>query len=169
MGRAADPATAPEAALYVAERLLATVRDDVARADTKAAVLLSGALAMPALLLGGRWSPQRPAGLWLVPLCAGGAVWAAGAALLVWAILPRTRTARTTPGVTYFADAHHGQDPAALIHAVTAAGQDRVGWLITQFVDMSVILTAKYRCLRWGMYCLAPGLLLCGAALAAGT
>ncbi|HEY5834181.1 Pycsar system effector family protein [Streptomyces sp.] len=168
MGRAADPATDPETTLYVAERLLATVRDDVARADTKAAVLLSGALAMPALLLGGRWSPQQPAGPWLAPLFLGGAVWAAGVALLVWAILPRTRTSRATPGVTYFADAHRGQDSAALLRAVAAAGEDRVGWLMTQFVDMSVILTAKYRCLRWGICCLAPGFVLCAAALTAG-
>jgi hypothetical protein len=34
-------------------------------------------------------------------------------------------------------------------------------------VDTSTILSAKYRCLRRGMACLAPGLALCLTALAA--
>ncbi|MDX6356101.1 MAG: hypothetical protein QOF98_3004, partial [Streptomyces sp.] len=88
-------------ALYVAERLLGTVREDVARADTKAAVLLSGALAMPALLFGGKWSPAHASGGWLALLAVGGLLWAAGTTLLVWTILPRTGTIRPGPDVTY--------------------------------------------------------------------
>lgn len=164
MGRAAEPSPR-EAAVYVAERLLAAVRDDVARADTKAAVLLSGALAGPALLLGGHWSP-RGAGLpRAVLLGAGAALWAAGTALLVWTIVPRTGTRRSGPGITYFGDARPGQDLDTLLRAVDAAGRDRAGWLMVQFVDVSGILLVKYRCLRWGMSLLAAGLTAGGAAL----
>lgn len=162
-----DPGGPQEPTLYVAEYLLRTAREDLARADTKASVLLSGALALPALLLGGnRWS-SAPAGGWLLPLAAGACLWATGTALLVWTILPRTGTSRTGPGVTFYADARTAAEPRALVPGVTEAGRDRVGWLLTQFVDVSLILTAKYRCLRWGVCCLLPGLLLTGAALAA--
>ncbi|HEY3479480.1 MAG TPA: Pycsar system effector family protein [Streptomyces sp.] len=167
MATAADPAADRESALYVAERLLVTAREDVARADTKAAVLLSGALAMPALLLSGRWSPTRSQGAWLVVLVLGAVLWAGGTALLVWTLLPRTRTVRPGPGLTFFGDTRGVPDPHALVRAVTEAGRDRVGWLMTQFVDISAILTAKYRCLRWGVCLLAPGLVLCGTSLAA--
>jgi hypothetical protein len=165
MVRAAEPSPR-EAAVYVAERLLTAVRDDVARADTKAAVLLSGALAAPALLLGGHGSPHG-GGLPRSALLAAGAVlWAAGTALLVWAIVPRTGTLRRGPGVTYFGDARPGQDLDTLLRAIDVAGRDRAGWLMTQFVDISGILMAKYRCLRWGMSLLAAGLTAGGTALA---
>jgi hypothetical protein len=164
-GPAAGPAVDPESAVYVAERLLATAREDLARADTKAAVLLSGSLAVPALLLGGRWSPSVAEGPRLAPLLVGALLWAAGTVLLVWTLLPRTHTARAGPGVTFFADARNTSDPALLVHAVNEAARDRVGWLVTQFVDVSLILTAKYRYLRWGACCLAPGLALAAVAL----
>jgi hypothetical protein len=165
MGRAAEPSPR-EAAVYVAERLLTAVRDEVTRADTKAAVLLSGALAGPALLLG-RHVPPHGGGLPVALLLgAGAALWAAGTALLVWTIVPRTGTLRGGPGVTYFGDARPGQDLDTLLRAVDAAGRDRAGWLMTQFVDVSGILTAKYRCLRWGMSLLAAALTAGGAVLA---
>lgn len=144
------PSVATESAVYVAERLLATARDELARADTKAAVLLSGSLALPALLLGGAWSPERTGGPWLGLLVLGGVLWAAGTVLLVWTLLPRTGTVRTAPGVTFFADVRDVPDARLLVQAVGEAAQDRVGWLVTQFVDISRILAAKYRCLRWG-------------------
>jgi hypothetical protein len=156
-----------EALVYVAERLLGTAREELARADTKASVLLSGALAVPALLFGGRWAPGQARGAWLVVLVAGGALWLAGSGLLVWAILPRTGTARAGPALTYFADARALDGPQALRAALREAGRDKVAWLTTQFVDTSTILSAKYRCLRRGMACLAPGLALCLTALAA--
>lgn len=173
MGRAADhragpDAPVPDASLYVAERLLAVVRDDLARADTKAAVLLSGALAAPALLFGGQWPCGGALRAWPPLLWPAAGFWAAGTALLVWAILPRTRTLRPGPGITYFGDARPGRDPADLLRDVAAAGLDRVGWLMTQFVDISGILTVKFRCMRWGMCCLALGLTLAAAGLGLG-
>ncbi|WP_399887555.1 Pycsar system effector family protein [Streptomyces sp. BBFR51] len=160
------PANGREPALYVAERLLAHAREDLARADSKAAVLLSGAaFALPALLLGRAWGPSAPVtGGALALLVAGGLLWAAGTALLVRVVLPRTGTARTGPGVTFFADALGSSDIDRLVRAVTAAAEDRVAWLAVQLVDISRILAAKYRCLRVGTCCLVAGLALGGTA-----
>ncbi|MCG3041558.1 Pycsar system effector family protein [Streptomyces fenghuangensis] len=161
------PPTGREQAVYVAERLLATAREDLARADTKAAVLLSGAFAAPVLLLGGEvWTPSSVTGAMKVLLLAGGTLWAVGTALLAWVVLPRTGTVRPGPGMTFFGDVLAAPpDTERLVQAITAAARDRVSWLTVQMVDVSLILTSKYRWLRWGTCCLATGLLLCGAAL----
>ncbi|MFD9591425.1 Pycsar system effector family protein, partial [Kitasatospora sp. NPDC059973] len=113
-------APAPDEARFVADRLLAAVREDIGRADTKASILLTAALGLPALLLGRSWPDGRPTGLAAVLLALGGALWAAGAVALVRAILPRTGTQRDHEGVTYFGD---------LLPAVgRAALADRVHW-----------------------------------------
>ncbi|MFD9597822.1 Pycsar system effector family protein, partial [Kitasatospora sp. NPDC059973] len=43
--------------------------------------------------------------------------------------------------------------------------RDPVGWLLVQAVDVSTILAAKYRWIRWGVGCLAPGAALTTAGL----
>ncbi|MBN3930482.1 hypothetical protein IQ279_12690 [Streptomyces verrucosisporus] len=151
----------------MAERLLSTAREDLARADTKAAVLLSGAFAAPVLLLGGEvWTPSSVTGATKALLLAGGTLWAVGTALLAWVVLPRTGTARPGPGTTFFRDiVMASPDTERLVRAITAAALDRVSWLTVQLVDVSLILDSKYRWLRWGTCCLATGLMLCGAAL----
>ncbi|MFI0513376.1 Pycsar system effector family protein [Streptomyces sp. WSLK1-5] len=155
----------PDAAHYVAERLLLTVREDLGRADVKASILLSGAVAVPALALG-RGIPAGATGVSLALLAAGGALWAAGTLLLLAVVLPRTGTVRSVPGPTYYADALRGTDLETLRRAAAEAGADRVSWLLTQFQDVSVILSAKYRWLRRSMALLGAGLLLAFLSLA---
>ncbi|WP_406215268.1 Pycsar system effector family protein [Streptomyces canus] len=149
----------PDAGHYVAERLLLTVREDLGRADVKASILLSGAVAVPALALG-RGVPTEASGVALGLLVAGGALWAVGTLLLLAVVLPRTGTVRSVPGPTYYADALRVTDLEALRRAAAEAGADRVSWLLTQFQDVSVILSAKYRWLRRSMWLLGAGLLL---------
>ncbi|MEU9246737.1 Pycsar system effector family protein [Streptomyces sp. NPDC048385] len=161
------PGEPDAAAYYVAERLLGTVREDLGRADVKASVLLSGAVAIPALVLG-RGTPSGASGVALAFLVAGGALWAAGTLLLLAVIVPRTRTVRSAPGPTFYADALHGIEPEALRRAAADAGADQVGWLLTQLQDVSVILSAKYRWLRRSMALLGAGLLLAAVPLAVG-
>ncbi|GAA1934055.1 Pycsar system effector family protein [Kitasatospora viridis] len=165
----------------VAERLLATVREDIGRADTKAAVLLSTALALPALLLDHHtdgW-PAAPA---TVLLSVGGALWAAGAWALVRAVLPRTGTLRPAPArpaggppgpvpptaATYFGDLLGTRDPRVLTALVVEAARDPLAWLLVQAVDVSAILAAKYRLIRRSVALLAPGALLTVAGLLLG-
>ncbi|WP_245879328.1 hypothetical protein [Streptomyces reticuliscabiei] len=88
----------------VAERLLSTVREDLGRADSKAAVLLSGTLALPAFLIGWQGAPgwHGPAD---VTLILAGLLWAVSVTALVGALMPRTGTVREGPDeVTYFGD-----------------------------------------------------------------
>ncbi|GGW83943.1 Pycsar system effector family protein [Streptomyces lomondensis] len=152
---------------YVAERLLVTVREDLGRADVKASILLSGAVAAPALVLG-RGGALPASGAALGFLVAGGALWAAGTLLLLAVIAPRTGTLRTAPGATFYGDALGAPDAEALRAAVTRAGQDRVAWLLVQFQDVSAILAAKYRWLRCSMALLGAGLLLAAVGVAVG-
>ncbi|MFF7275986.1 Pycsar system effector family protein [Streptomyces griseorubiginosus] len=157
----------PEAAHYVAERLLLTVREDLGRADVKASILLSGAVAVPALVLG-RGAPSDVSGIALGLLATGGGLWAIGTLLLLAVVLPRTGTVRSVPGPTYYADGLPTTDLEALRRATAEAGADRLSWLLTQFQDVSVILSAKYRWLRRSMALLGAGLLFAFLAVAVG-
>lgn len=161
-----DPAAASR---YVAERLLLSVREDLGRADLKASVLLSGALALPALVLsGGRPTVVAGSGVRLALLLVGGALWAAGAFLLLGVIMPRSGTVRDIPSLTFYADALDDPDPDSLLLGVTEAGLDPVRWLLLQFQDVSVILAAKYRWLRWSVALLGTGLAFVTYPLGAG-
>ncbi|KIZ14748.1 Pycsar system effector family protein [Streptomyces natalensis] len=139
----------------IAERLLNTVREDLGRADSKAAVLLSGALALPAFLIGGHGAPdwRGPAD---IPLIVAGVLWAVAVTALVRALMPRTTTIRTQDGVTFFGDLLPPHDLARLSAEVAEAGRDPARWLLVQAVDVSAILSAKYRAIRWAVGALAP-------------
>ncbi|WP_407565615.1 Pycsar system effector family protein [Streptomyces sp. 184] len=156
----------PDSALYIAERLVVATREDVARADTKASIMLSGALALPVFV--GSRVPKSGLGESAVLWAGAGGIWLLGVALLVGTVLPTTRTRRTTAGVTYYADALHDAEPAQLVHLVTRAGDAPTEWLLTQFRDLSGILARKYRSLRWGICCIVVGLALAAASLCTG-
>lgn len=139
----------------IAERLLATVREDLGRADAKAGVLLSGALALPAFLVGWHGSPGWSSAGDLA-LVVAGVLWTVAVIALVRALLPRTGTVRPRDGVTYFRDLLPPPDYGRLVGELTEAGRDPVRWLLIQAVDVSSILSAKYRAIRWGVSTLAP-------------
>ncbi|MEU3573252.1 Pycsar system effector family protein, partial [Kitasatospora sp. NPDC036755] len=166
-----DPAAGPEAAArpdearFIADRLLCVVREDIGRADTKSSILLTAALGLPALLLDRNWADGRPGTLAAVLLALGGVFWAAGAVALVRAILPRTKTLRDHDGVTFFADLLTSDGRPRLTEQIVAAGRDPLDWLLVQAVDVSTILAAKYRRIRWGVACLAPGSVLATAGI----
>ncbi|MEU5399629.1 Pycsar system effector family protein [Streptomyces sp. NPDC005963] len=145
---------------YAASRLLTFIREDLARADTKASVLLSFVLALPALVASNARFPDRPSTVGMGLLAVGGLVWVFGAVSLVRAILPRFRTERDGPGITFYADVlaiHRESGQAGVLAAVTAAGGEPAAWLVTQTVDLSSILARKYRCIRWGVCWLLVG------------
>lgn len=144
----------------VAEQLLNRVREDLGGADSKAAVLLSGTLALPAFLLGWHGAPgwHGPADVTLV---LAAVLWAGAVIALIGALMPRTGTVRARDGVTYFGDLAASRDLTGLAAQIADAGREPVEWLLVQAVDVSSILAAKYRAIRWGM-----GLLGLSAALA---
>lgn len=165
------PGAADEGADFVATRLLAVVREDVARADAKASALLSFVVALSALLVSGGRVPDGASAAGRVLLGLGGLAWLAGTALLVRSVLPRSRTERTGPGITFYADVltvHQESGVPGVLAAARAAGGNPAVWLITQTVDLSRILAQKYRCIRWGVCWLFAGVVCVAAGLLAG-
>ncbi|WP_435973533.1 Pycsar system effector family protein [Streptomyces sp. Qhu_M48] len=141
----------------MAERLLATVREDIGRADTKAAILLSGALAFLAVVFSGDRGPLPTAGPGLAFLLLAGALWTAGVLMLVSVVLPRTRIGADR---TFLRELTAGPSEAALRERLSASGADATGWLLEQASVHGLVLAAKYRWLRLGVCALALGALL---------
>ncbi|MDV5148947.1 DUF5706 domain-containing protein [Streptomyces sp. SBC-4] len=148
---------APEELRFMAERLLATVREDIGRADTKAAILLSGALAFLAVVFSGDRAPVPTAGAGLALLLVAGALWTAGVLMLVSVVLPRTRIGADR---TFLRDLAAGPSESELRERLAPPGADATGWLLEQASVHGLVLAAKYRWLRLGVCALALGALL---------
>ncbi|WP_328942073.1 DUF5706 domain-containing protein [Streptomyces sp. NBC_00250] len=158
--QASAPAPTPvpaEELRFMAERLLATVREDIGRADTKAAILLSGALAFLAVVFSGDRAPWPDSGAGLVLLLVAGALWTAGVLMLVSVVLPRTRIGADR---TFLRELTAGPSETALRERLAAPGADATGWLLEQASVHGLVLAAKYRWLRLGVSALALGALL---------
>ncbi|WP_242426907.1 MULTISPECIES: Pycsar system effector family protein [unclassified Streptomyces] len=147
----------PEELRFMAERLLSTVREDIGRADTKAAILLSGALAFLAVVFSGERSPLPTAGVGLALLLAAGVLWTAGVLMLVSVVLPRTRVGADR---TLLRELTTGPSGTELRLRLTASGTDATDWLLEQAGVHGLVLAAKYRWLRLGVSALALGALL---------
>ncbi|MDB1088688.1 DUF5706 domain-containing protein [Streptomyces sp. ACA25] len=156
----------------IIEQLSGTLREEMGRADIKASILLSGSVAV--LLLGaGRLDGLRPSaagGPALAALLVVGLLWVTGIALLIAAVLPRTRPsgrvrrAVLTPGDALFSAALAGATARQqLSRAVDRAGLDPAEWQLWEISSLGHILAVKYRCLRAAVSCLA----LSGAAAVA--
>ncbi|SEC23432.1 Pycsar system effector family protein [Streptomyces sp. TLI_105] len=141
----------------MAERLLATVREDIGRADTKAAILLSGALAFLAVVFSGDRAPLPTAGTGLALLLVAGALWTAGVLMLVSVVLPRTRIGADR---TFLRELTAGPSATVLREQLGASGADATDWLLEQAGVHGLVLAAKYRWLRLGVSALALGALL---------
>ncbi|MFI8519261.1 Pycsar system effector family protein [Streptomyces sp. NPDC085481] len=152
------PAPAPGGAEMrgMAEQLLTTVREDIGRADTKAAILLSGALAFLAVVFSRDRGPL-PAGAGLALLVAAGLLWTAGVLMLVSVVLPRTRFGAER---TLLRELTAGTTADALRARLERSGSDATGWLLEQASVHGVVLAAKYRWLRLGVASLVLGALL---------
>ncbi|MFE1382001.1 Pycsar system effector family protein [Streptomyces sp. NPDC058740] len=140
----------------MAEQLLTTVREDIGRADTKAAILLSGALAFLAVVFSRDRGPV-PAGTGLALLVAAGLLWTAGVLMLVSVVLPRTRFGAER---TLLRELTAGTTAGALRARLQGSGTDVTGWLLEQASVHGVVLAAKYRWLRLGVASLVLGALL---------
>lgn len=152
-------------------RLFTTAREELHRADTKAAILLAGSTAVVAALLSasisGGWSPTRLGGAfvmvwWASTLAAGVAV-----ALLAAAIYPRIRRTGTSPPATaYFADIAAYTDIAALRTALPRSAAQEFEETLTQLWRISRIVLVKYRLIVAGMWTLLIAAVGCCSAVA---
>lgn len=138
----------------LAESLLSTVREDIGRADTKAAILLSGALAFLAVVFARDPGQLAAHGAAAVLVALAGTLWGAGMLMLVAVVLPRTRVGADR---TLLRDLAAGAPAAALLDRLAEAGADTTSWLLDQASVHGQVLAAKYRWLRAGVLCLALG------------
>ncbi|MFD7326224.1 Pycsar system effector family protein [Streptomyces sp. NPDC059875] len=155
-GPAPVPAPDPADLRFMADRLLVDVREDIGRADTKAAILLSGALAFLAVVFSKDRGPLPSSGAGLALLVVAGALWTGGVLMLVSVVLPRTRTGADR---TLLRELTAGTSSGALRDRLTASGEDATGWLLEQASVHGVVLAAKYRWLRLGVCSLVLGAL----------
>ncbi|GGL74410.1 hypothetical protein GCM10010129_17700 [Streptomyces fumigatiscleroticus] len=156
------------------EHLLLDLRAEVARADSKASVLVA-ALGMTAgvfsgLLAGRDWSPDALSAV-------GTAVWWAGIASLAFsllalllAVLPRYRSGTWEPGrpLTYFGDIRCAVRAGALDTALADTQSDPVAGLTTALAEMSRIAWRKHQWIRAGLIAFCTGTLLLPASLLIG-
>ncbi|MFH9659227.1 Pycsar system effector family protein [Streptomyces sp. NPDC017248] len=167
----ADPALAR---LRLCERLLADLRTEIARADSKAAVLVA-ALGMTAGLLSGvlagrDWTPGRLS-------AAGAALWWAGIVCLLFslfalllAVLPRYRPGSWAPGqpLSYFGDIRQAARAGWLETAVDDTLRDPAAGLLASLAENSGIAARKHQWIRSGLIAFCAGTALVPASLLLG-
>ncbi|MFI5620866.1 Pycsar system effector family protein [Streptomyces sp. NPDC051567] len=155
-------------------RLLAELRAEIARADSKASVLV-GALGMTAglvsaLLAGQRWQPGLLS-------TAGTAVWYTGAGALVvalqsllLAVLPRYRTDAWQSGtpLSYFGDIRSAYRQGRLAEALADTERDPGTSLVAALAENSRIAARKHQWIRTGLAAFCTGALLLPVALLIG-
>jgi MFS family permease len=153
------------------EDLLDDTREELARADSKAALLLAATgVVVGALLAGlfaGKWTPFdlgiRIEWLWWLGVCAA----AAGIFAIAGAVYPRLRPrgAPPPPGApTYFGDVTTYKDIDAFRRAIEQAPNPKER-LIDQTFVLSRIAWRKYVLLRLGLRLLLLAILACGIAV----
>ncbi|MFE9395178.1 Pycsar system effector family protein [Streptomyces flavidovirens] len=156
-----------------AERLLAELRVEIGRADTKASVLI-GAIGVcaGALLSGAREvTPAGGPGWTLGGLGGvGGLAWALAVGFLLFATAPRYRASRWRTGLplTYFLDIRRAARSGALPDALRGTEDDELAGLVIALGDASGIVAAKHRWIRVGLGCFALGAGVLVAAVLAG-
>ena len=150
--------------------LLSESREELARADGKASMLLaalgvaSGVIA--AALLAGDWSPDRLDHAYRIVWWVGLMFAAAGSLALCLAVWPRIRHRLPGPSATYF-------DEIALLGTVdkvkaALAHTDAAERTMTQLVAVARIIRRKYVLIRWAMGLLGIAILLVLVAVIAG-
>ncbi|WP_275293526.1 Pycsar system effector family protein [Amycolatopsis sp. La24] len=153
-----------------AYKLLSNTREELVRADAKAALLLAAAgIASSALLnglLGGKWSPFQLAAsvqwIWWMGIAAA----ASAISALAYGVYPRTR--RKGGGrpklAGYYGDIV-GQGRAQVAASVAQAEHHLDAALVDQIFQTSHIVERKYRCLRVAIFAFAAGAILCALSV----
>jgi hypothetical protein len=163
LARTAD-ASGDSVTSYLAD-LLASTRDELARADSKAALLLASVGVIIGALTGGlssrSWTPMSlgvgQQALWW----SGVAVAAFGSFLISASVYPRTKRAMIPGGLpAYFRDIAAYPDVNAFRQAIGTA-PDAAERLINQTYAVARIVRAKYVQLQVGLLCLFAAVVAC--------
>ncbi|MEU4213253.1 Pycsar system effector family protein [Streptomyces sp. NPDC026206] len=174
---APDPlAPAQAAAPRTAERLLAELRQEAARADTKGSVLVAAqgmaASALVGVLAVRGWQPVSLSVLGQVMWWAGAACFLGSLFSLLMTVIPRYRSHAWRPGLplTHFADIHGAarQGPTALEEALRETERAPAAALLLALTQNSRIVAGKYGWLRTGMAGFTAAMVLLPGALLVG-
>jgi Family of unknown function (DUF5706) len=156
----------------LARDLLDRTRAEITQADSKAAILLAGVLAVSggivAAIGGGKWAPDHQAWYVAVPFWAAAAAGLAAIACLAAAIYPRSRphlSGRVT-AVGYFADVAALDSPGQLRGLLSDPGTQLLDVWVDQIWRISAIANRKFQLLRWAVTLLGTALVLGMVAVA---
>ena len=153
-------------------RLLGDLRAEIARADSKAAVLVAAlgvtAGMLGALLTGNGHRPLSPIGLVLGGV--GGACLVTSLLAMLLAVLPRYRRSVWEPGrpLVFFGDIRRAAELGQLSEALAQAERDPSEGLLTALADTSEIVSRKHRWIRVGLVAFSLGSLMLPSALLIG-
>ncbi|MGW2225422.1 Pycsar system effector family protein [Streptomyces formicae] len=158
----------------IAERLLAEMRNEIARADAKAAVLVTALGVMSGVFSGltarSQWTPAALS-------VTGGVTWWTGVLALaltllalLMAVLPRYGTGKWAPGapLSYFGDIQRASRGGHLAEALIDTERDPTADVIAALSVTSRIAVRKHQWVRTGLITFAaasvllPGSLLIG-------
>ncbi|WP_200300716.1 Pycsar system effector family protein [Streptomyces adelaidensis] len=145
------PALTPE--MQAGLQLLGDLRAEIARADTKASVLV-GALGITTGLLGGlRWRPTALSHTATLLWWVGAASLVTAVFALLLAVLPRYRRSSWEPGrpLTYFGDVRRAVRADQLAAAVAETGRDPALGLVPALAETSRIVARKHFWIRTGL------------------
>jgi Pycsar effector protein len=156
----------PEESERVAKDLLDRARAETTQAENKAAILLAGVLAsaggIAAAVSGGKWAVVGQPWYVTVPFWGAAAATLATVACLASAIYPRSRAhpaQRLTP-IAYFGDVVALDSPAQLRELLAGSGAQLTDIWIDQVWQTSLIVSRKYRLVRWSVRLLGVALAL---------
>lgn len=160
--------------MHTAERLLGELRTEVARADTKASVLVA-ALAIAAagvlgLSAGHGGSPRLLSKAGALLWWAGAACFVASLVCVLLAVLPRHRRRRWAPGdpLTYFGDVWQAVRAGHLEDGLAVTQREPLHALLTSLAENGRIAARKHLCIRVGLITFCIGTVLLPVALLIG-
>ncbi|MBC2901232.1 Pycsar system effector family protein [Streptomyces cupreus] len=158
----------------VAERLLAEMRGEIARADSKASVLVA-ALGMTAgvfsgLVAGRKWAPGQLSAPGTFMWWAGALALGLSLLALLLAVLPRYRTGVWAPGqpLCYFGDVQQAVREGRLTDALADTERDHASGLRAALTETSRIAARKHQWIRTGLIAFCAGTVLLPAAALIG-
>ncbi|NEC89787.1 Pycsar system effector family protein [Streptomyces sp. SID12501] len=168
------PPGTPADPVQLCERLLTDLRTEIARADSKASVLVA-ALGMTAgvfsgLLAGRNWNPATLTTFGTVVWSLGAASLALSLFALLLAVLPRYRSEPWAPGqpLSYFGDIQQAVRLGQLAAALADTQRDPTAALTSALTETSRIAACKHQWIRTGLMSFCAGMLLLPASLLIG-
>ena len=154
------------------QMLLKDTREELGRADGKAATLMSASGVVVSVLLAGaiagKWNPTA-LGYWQWLWWPGAAAGIAGIVTFAAAVWPRVRHKEPKDALTYFGHAAQYetvQNLEAALDEKVSSSKDRT---TDQLLTVSKIVRRKYRLVRWGMSFIGIALVACASAIVLAT